>query len=529
MVVLSTEHIKRRTFNKERFIWLGLILAVCLCIAFADFSTKGEPREALVAVNMLNSGNWILPIDAAGDMSYKPPLMHWLIAAFSLPVGHVTEFASRLPSALALVALICISAKFYTAVNTRRFGIMCAALLLSCFEVMRAGTVARVDMLLTLFIVGALFAFYYSSYHHKALNLLIAVLCMSLGTLTKGPVAIILPLGVYYIWRLMEGDNFFKLTWLSVLLLASALILPLCWYYAAYEQGGDKFLTLAMEENFGRFTGQMSYESHVKPFWYNIISLLTGLLPWSALILVSFCIRPVRRFLGAKWLHLTHLIKSKSVKGCWLSLSSIARFSVVALIIIFIFYSIPKSKRSVYLLPMYPFMAYALGCYMRALFRSGLLSGRVIKMLIVSILSLYFIGFGIVFPIFTKVASDKDKAQHIEAVIPHNASVYSFIPDRFMRFYNIDFYMSGRLKSLLPSGQTSAIRNYDASMMRCPDENIFYLLTTEDIYTSEGKNNFGLSEWIKHNNLDATPVYISTFGCRDVKGKCLLLKVIKHS
>ena len=37
------------------------IIAVLPWIGLGDFSTKGEPREAAVAVSMLETGNWILP------------------------------------------------------------------------------------------------------------------------------------------------------------------------------------------------------------------------------------------------------------------------------------------------------------------------------------------------------------------------------------------------------------------------------------------------------------------------------------
>ena len=42
-------------------------------------------------------------------------------------------------------------------------------------------------------------------------------------------------------------------------------ILPAAWYLAAYQQGGDNFIALVMEENFGRFMGKMTYESHENP------------------------------------------------------------------------------------------------------------------------------------------------------------------------------------------------------------------------------------------------------------------------
>ncbi len=55
---------------------------------------------------------------------------------------------------------------------------------------------------------------------------------------------------------------------------------------AAWQQGGDEFPSLVYEENIGRMTGTMSYDSHVHPFTYNFTSLLSGWAPWTLLMLL---------------------------------------------------------------------------------------------------------------------------------------------------------------------------------------------------------------------------------------------------
>ena len=94
--------------NYNKAFWLVTILAIVMLIPFlglTDFNTKGEPREAVVAYTMLEHGNWILPINNGGDIPYKPPFFHWCIAFFSLFIGHVNEFTSRLPSAISLILM----------------------------------------------------------------------------------------------------------------------------------------------------------------------------------------------------------------------------------------------------------------------------------------------------------------------------------------------------------------------------------------------------------------------------------------
>ena len=98
-----------RQMKIDRTAWLLLVVCVFVMLPFlglADFNTKGEPREAVVAYSILDSGNWILPTNNGGEMPYKPPFFHWCIAALSLlNGGTVNEFTSRLPSAIALVAM----------------------------------------------------------------------------------------------------------------------------------------------------------------------------------------------------------------------------------------------------------------------------------------------------------------------------------------------------------------------------------------------------------------------------------------
>lgn len=53
------------------------------------------------------------------------------------------------------------------------------------------------------------------------------------------------------------------------------------------------------------------------------------------------------------------------------SQSPIQLFIWIVIIAIFVFYCIPKSKRSVYLLPIYPFMAVLIAQYLEALMQKG--------------------------------------------------------------------------------------------------------------------------------------------------------------
>ena len=339
-------------YNKA--FWYISILAIFMLIPFlglTDFNTKGEPREAVVAYTMLEHGNWILPINNGGDIPYKPPFFHWCIAFFSLFIGHVNEFTSRLPSAISLVLMTIGGFTFFAKRKDTKTALIAAILTLTSFEVHRAGVNCRVDMVNTAFMVGAMYLLYRWWEKGKKQLPWLAILCMSGATLTKGPVGIILPCFVMGVFMLTQRENFWGIVWRMALTAVLSLIIPFCWYYAAYQQGGDAFLHLVKEENIDRFLGKMSYGSHENPAWYNLLTLITGWLPYTLLLLFSLFILPWKQF-----------AKSKLVANMKQA-TPLQVFTWLAFLLVLFFYCIPKSKRSVYLLPCYPFMAYLIAEY----------------------------------------------------------------------------------------------------------------------------------------------------------------------
>lgn len=498
-----------------------LILLALLLVTFAAFlgqtlfNTKGEPREALVAVSMLNQHNWILPESCGTDIPYKPPMLAWCIALLGwLNGGHVTEFLSRLPSALAATAMLIAVFRFFAKRESAPLAMVTALVAATAFEVHRAATSCRVDMLLTAFIVTAILAMYSSWERHPRSRWRLpwlGILLMSGGVLTKGPVGMLLPCGTLLVLRLMKGDS--PLRAISQLFFAGglALVLPALWYVAAYSQGGEQFLQLALEENFGRFTGKMSYESHEHTFLYNFQTLFAGLAPYTLLLLASL----------TAWKRYPRITLSASV--IWQRLRSIPAerlLAVAAAVVIFVFYCIPKSKRSVYLLPMYPFLAFWIAVYIRwmvhnaprvlraygifmaavgalasiamLLIITGIVQGpatgkiavyflearssgitalltgsiclavslgslrvliggtpsSVVQWTLLDTLFIYWMFSAAIQPMVLNPKSDRPMASDIETIVPGGEALYGFMTADMLRYYTAGFYLDDRIQAV---------------------------------------------------------------------------------
>ncbi|MBR6639685.1 MAG: glycosyltransferase family 39 protein [Muribaculaceae bacterium] len=509
--------------QEKNYWWILIILLVITFIPFlgeALYNTKGEPREAIVAVSMLQQGNWILPESCGGDIPYKPPFFAWCIATLSsLMGGEVTEFSSRLPSAIAMIVMTMVGFRFYSRRASKFVALVMALITMTAFEVYRAAYACRVDMVLTMFIVTSLYALYHH-YERGAKGISwIAILLMSGGVLTKGPIAILLPCLVMGVFYLLRGVGFWRTVAQYVIMGVLACVIPAMWYIAAYQQGGEHFLNLAMEENFGRFLGKMSYESHVNPIHYNFVTVISGMLPYTLLAIFSlFSIKyssPLHKGEGVKTLFSRFRVWIKKM-------DDVKLFSLLSLVLIFIFYCIPKSKRSVYLLPIYPFIAYYLTLYIMYLARKGAKSIKVYSWIITSLaivvvsaiiviklgvipetifsgkraaenvaflhglenIELSFVNIAMflslilvivlsiknqrgclstgIMAIFTILAiywnfsaylqpavlntkSDYPVAQLVKDIVPEG-EIYSFVDDKYLRFYTINFYTGDRVK-----------------------------------------------------------------------------------
>ena len=340
------------------FLLCIAVISVLCWIGMGAFSTKGEPREASASVSIVEDGHWILPEVYAGEFAYKPPLMHWMTAVFSLPKGKVDLFTARLPSALSFIAMVGFCFLFFGRRVRFQQAFLACLIMITCFELHRAAMTSRVDMTLTaLIVIGLIGLFNWEEKYSIKGFPWIATVILSGAILVKGPVGAVLPLLVFGIYLLFLRYNFWKMAGKCLMVLLAASILPAIWYYLAWQKGGGAFLDMVWAENFGRFFGgsvNIEYDlGHREAFGYNFLTLLTGFIPWTLLLLFSL--------FGLK-----SSLTMPTMPTVWskvLALPKIQLFSLIAIIVIFIFYSIPISKRSVYLMPCYPFIALFLAQY----------------------------------------------------------------------------------------------------------------------------------------------------------------------
>jgi len=162
--------------------------------------------HAEAAREMAESGDWITL--HANGIRYleKAPLMYWLVA-LSYKVAGVNEFATRLPMALASVALALVAVAIGRYLFGPRAGIYAGLIISSCVGIFLFTRVLWPDILLTLFESIAFYCFLRSldesGKSRWALGIYIAG---ALGVLTKGLVGAAFPAIIIFAYLLLTGD-----------------------------------------------------------------------------------------------------------------------------------------------------------------------------------------------------------------------------------------------------------------------------------------------------------------------------------
>ena len=277
-----------------------------------------------------------------------------------------------------------------------------------------------------------------------------AIIFLTLATLGKGPVGIIIPAFVLTAWIISESRDRAADLIKIISALTFVFLLALVWYYAAYRQAADEFFGNFWYENVQRFAGTMRDQPHSHSFIYLFGMLLLGTLPWSPI-----CIWLFYKAIRAKKIPNSFSTLSKS----WKSSDPIIRFSILVVVVVFAFYSIPSSKRSVYLLAAYPFLA-----ILEAYFLQSFISGKLLRnvFVVASLVSIFFQT--LLEPLFISPrTSERVLAKKVAELSDGQSKIFSF----GFEFYGASFYSGKtffRLEDSFPSQKRALlapVRNND--------------------------------------------------------------------
>jgi 4-amino-4-deoxy-L-arabinose transferase-like glycosyltransferase len=251
--------VSKASASLDRWLpWLlgaGAIWVVFYQLGGAAFFEPDEGRNAEKAREILSLGDWQTPHENFHPALDKPIFFYWLIAS-SYQLFGVSEWAARLPSALA--ALGCVAGVYGFARSQwgRSQALWSALILLTSLEFFLLARLVIFDMALTLFVTLALGAFYLASHcengKRRSLFCLVMYGSLGAGTLIKGLIGIVVPGMVIFAYLLVtrRWAVMGRIHPLAGALLYLAMVLP--WYVEAGARHEGYLRYYLWEEHFSR-------------------------------------------------------------------------------------------------------------------------------------------------------------------------------------------------------------------------------------------------------------------------------------
>ena len=254
--------------------FLGLDSAPLFDVDEGAFSEA--TREMIISKNYLTT--WL----NGAPRFDKPILIYWLQLA-SVKLFGLNEFAFRFPSALGGSVWATSIFLFIRREIGNRQAFFAAAMMVLSLQVMVIAKAAIADGVLNCFLAITMLSLLH---HYKTESkgaLILAFAAAGFGMLTKGPVALIIPFAVTFLFSLQEGS---LKRWFTMLFNPSGIVLVLAialpWYLLEYRDQGMAFIEgFFFKHNISRFNS--SLEGHSGSLFYYIPVIVLGLMPFTGL------------------------------------------------------------------------------------------------------------------------------------------------------------------------------------------------------------------------------------------------------
>lgn len=271
-----------------------LLFALLAAISFLPFLGAtplfdwDEINFAESAREMIASGDYFTVQINFEPFWEKPPLFFWM-QVLSMKIFGINEFAARLPNALIGIATICTLYYYGSQLKNRIFGRILAGFYIASILPHLYFKSGIIDPSFNFFIfLGLLHIIRYeiamlpTGRKEGAERLpLIAGFWIGIATLTKGPVAVLVTLLVYFGYKLIWDRRRFP--WMAILRFSGVYFLVIfSWFGSLVLFTDDGFETVRKFIVYQAELFSQPVAGHEQPFYYHFVVFVVGCFPLAA-------------------------------------------------------------------------------------------------------------------------------------------------------------------------------------------------------------------------------------------------------
>jgi 4-amino-4-deoxy-L-arabinose transferase-like glycosyltransferase len=282
------------------YIFVALILVYVLGLGI-DMMDIDASQYAEMSREMSETSSYLQVYELGKDYLDKPPFLFW-ISALSIKLFGVHNFAYKLPSLLFSLLALYATFKFALLFYKKEIAILAAIVLGTCQAFFLMTNDVRTDTILVGWVIFSIWQLTAWLRNNKALHFILGFVAIGGGMLTKGPIALIVPV-LAIGSHLLVTRNFkaiFKWQYLFGIAVIGLVLLPMC--YGLYQQfdlqpakivngktGTSGLRFFFWTQSFGRITGESVWNNNANIFFL-FQNLLWAFLPWIIIFIVAFCL-----------------------------------------------------------------------------------------------------------------------------------------------------------------------------------------------------------------------------------------------
>lgn len=301
--------------NREKSYTNIYIFYIVLCIIiyilgslFIPLMEIDSVQYANISREMLQNKSFLQIFDQGKDYLDKPPMLFWL-SSLSMYFFGINDFAFRLPSILMAILAIYSTYKFTLLYYSNEIAILAALILASTQAMFLITHDVRTDTMLMAWVILAIWQFASWLNNRKWHSLIIAFSAVAFGMMTKGPIALMVPIFSFAPHMLIHRNfkMLFRWEYLVGLIIIIILLIPMdIGLYQQFDLHPEKVMYektgtsgirfFYWTQSFGRITGESVWHEN-DDFFFLFQNLLWGFLPWTLFLisgLISECTRIIR-------------------------------------------------------------------------------------------------------------------------------------------------------------------------------------------------------------------------------------------
>ena len=271
--------------RRLRWIAIGWVV-VFWRLGYPSLLDPDEAHYAELTREMLHSGSWLVPLLDGKPFIDKPVLFHWLQGASVGLLGE-TEFAARLPSALAALALFATTRWVGTALLGAEVGEWGAIMFATVPATFALASIAVFDMVFTAFLFGGLACLLVAAKERKPFLEYPGYGLITLAVMTKGPVALVLLLLFIFAAALSGAETrerMRELRWKRGVVAIALAASP--WFIWMAGRFGSTFVEhYLLAGNLWYFTQPVEFSSRAISHTFYARVFASAFFPWSTIVI----------------------------------------------------------------------------------------------------------------------------------------------------------------------------------------------------------------------------------------------------